>query len=588
MKKTIRLLTLLLVGGLLISCETNVTAKPENDTENQASIGVHQAEITSSPGDCVTDVTTEMAGEIVAELIRLANHANAIAAGSWQVQNYPGIPGRETPVMQTTEEIKAYFHSIFTDETAEKYSLPLLEGISVQGEKTPLYRDGENGLVTEKGALTDPPLMGIWQSESVEVQSVTKDEIRAMATFQYAWDRDVAHTGEIRAVYENGAWKLDDSYGITWIGQTTYTTPSGERTDEVVEELWDRLDIAEAFLTKSFYVGTDLPYMDFFTVTGRETGTVTTLNRDVLLAVRPEFTEILTAENPHKAIKEHMKDCFATEPAKKFHVNGLYSYLAEKDVLYVREGEMIGFMGNIRDRYRVVFQSEAYMVLLTYDIDLDDTVCWRYVWLVKQDGTWKVTESIMINPVLHNPDMVELREAYPFQLTERQMKTAVLTSSARLSEAFTFTYENGNDWDTWSLMEMDSRTLPKGEIVRILAEEGNLTRVAILGHDAPCTNGYVKTELLSTDPADIATGNQAVVAKGTVYTAIDGELLPEEYGYVKILSYEGEWSAVAFYHLVSSPTPQTFWVRTADLTYDFDGIGIDIVTPASPVMEGTS
>ncbi len=365
----------------------------------------------ATPIQEVNVLTDKEAKVILAELMQKANHANIMSTGMWRYAKIDAEKSGQTlPNIQSVADMEAYFHSVFAKETAEKYLYPLTTGITVNGRTLPLYGDGEEGLVTENRALADPLLLGTWMLDSVEILSVTEKDIFATATYNFAYDKETPNTGEIHAIYDtdSDSWRLDDSYGITFLGQTEISMNELAISSPIVEDLFDRVEMAEIFLTKEFQKDTELQYMDFISIEESNAESQTVLNTELLAEIKSELEGILRADDPVKALGDHFAACFTPDFAKKWAVAEQYTYEATSGKIYMSAITTMPFMSNIRDRACVVSEMENQIVLLSYDYDMsfeEDEQYYRYVWLVKQDGTWKITESVMLNSLLHMPDM---------------------------------------------------------------------------------------------------------------------------------------------------------------------------------------
>lgn len=215
------------------------------------------------------------------------------------------------------------------------------------------------------------------------------------------------------AVYDEASesWKLNDSYGLSFVGRTSYDTeemPGDGQQTAILENIFDTAEIAEAFLTKNFYKDTDKQYMDFYTVETTEAGDRKSLNTDLLLAVKPEFREILCNDDPVQSIKNLFSICFTPAFAAKFSVHDMFSYDEESGKLYVSEQEILGFLDAAKERYRVAEWNDDRIVLLTYKYEPrlygEDDIHYRYVYIIKHEGQWKLSESVMVNSALHVPD----------------------------------------------------------------------------------------------------------------------------------------------------------------------------------------
>lgn len=364
-------------------------------------------------------VTEPEAVLIMTELIEKANHANYISAGICERNvntiDLAGNTGAGTleniTGAESVEDLEEYFYLVFERETAQKYLYPITTGITVDERTLPLYYDGDSGLTLENRALADPLFLGEWKTDDIEIISSEQNVICASVPYTFVYDPDEVHIGELQAVYDeiSESWKLDDSYGLSFVGKTLYETE--EMTDEgeqskVLEEIFDAVKIAETFLTKNFYEDTDKQYMDFFSV--EENGK--TLNTDILLEVKPEFYEILSDDDPVQTIKNHFSACFTPTFASKFSIDDMFSYDVANEKLYVGEQETIGFLAATTERYKIASFTEDRIVLLTYEYETGfydkNDVHYRYVYIIKHDGRWKMSESVMVNPVLHVPDML--------------------------------------------------------------------------------------------------------------------------------------------------------------------------------------
>ena len=399
---------------LIVTLILNITSCSQNNEVQETQVHSNQEVDDVEP----ISVAESEAVIIMTELIEKANHANYISAGICEGNvntiDLAGNTGTGTleniTGAESVEALEKYFYSVFETETAQKYLYPITTGITIDERTLPLYYDGERGLTLENRALADPLFLGEWKTDNIEIISSEQNVICASVPYTFVFAPEEVHIGELRAVYDeiSESWKLDDSYGLSFVGEILYETE--EMTDEeeqskVLEEIFDAVKIAETFLTKNFYEDTDKQYMDFFSV--EENGK--TLNTDILLEVKPEFYEILSANDPVQAIKDHFASCFTPAFASKFSIEDMFSYDAVNGKIYVSEQESIGFLGSIKEQYKVVSFADDRIVLLTHAYETgfydENDVHYRYVYIIKHDGKWKMSESVMVNPVLHVPDM---------------------------------------------------------------------------------------------------------------------------------------------------------------------------------------
>ena len=153
------------------------------------------------------------------------------------------------------------------------------------------------------------------------------------------------------------------------------------------------------------------------------------------------------------------------------------------------------------------------------------------------------------------------------------VKTAVLTADATLTDCYSYTLKNGygttdaNDsqFHQWITLDLEHE-LSLGDIVAVLGEDDGISRVVIPYGDLPWLYGFIPTELLSTEQTDIEAGNQAILEDCDAYDSPNGTPLPLESARVKIIDREGEWAKVQEYGTGAEP----YWVCAADLTFDFD------------------
>lgn len=399
---------------LVVALVFNITSCSQNDKEQETQI--HNNQETDEVESLA--VAESEAAMIITELIEKANYANYVSSGICErnvnridLAGNIGIGVLENVIgAECVDDLEEYFYSVFEKETAQRYLYPITTGITINERTLPLYYDGDSGLTLDNRALADPLFLGEWQTNDIEIISSEQNVICASVPYTVVYAPHEAHLGELRAVYDerSESWKLDDSYGLSFVGQTLYETEEMKvevELSEVLEEIFDAAKIAETFLTKNFYIDTDKQYMDFFSV--EESGK--TLNIDMLLEVKPEFHGILSADDPVQAIKDHVSSCFTPAFASKFSIEDMFSYDAVSGKIYVSEQKTIGFIDAIKEQYKIVSFADDRIVLLThiygtgfYD---ENDVHYRYVYIIRHEEKWKMSESVMINSVLNVPDM---------------------------------------------------------------------------------------------------------------------------------------------------------------------------------------
>lgn len=160
-----------------------------------------------------------------------------------------------------------------------------------------------------------------------------------------------------------------------------------------------------------------------------------------------------------------------------------------------------------------------------------------------------------------------------FSCVERTGRTAVLTADAVLSDPYSYAYADPEDRSTYQWMDLEQEyALRSGDIVLVLADGAEMSRIVIPYGDIPPLYGYVACDLLSSDPEDVKAGNQAITAACDLYDAKDGSVIENYSGAVQIQSVDGEWSEVTK-HAGGDDT--IYWVSLNELSFDFDAAMID-------------
>jgi len=121
--------------------------------------------------------------------------------------------------------------------------------------------------------------------------------------------------------------------------------------------------------------------------------------------------------------------------------------------------------------------------------------------------------------------------------------------------------------------DLDGVYLDAGDIVMVLEEGEERSRVMIPGGDYPFAYGYVPNSFLTYDPEKMKEANQADLVEATTYYAPDGEVKDESLSsMVQIGQRQDGWVEV---------TPigggaESRWVKEEDLVFDqFDGECVD-------------
>ncbi len=162
-----------------------------------------------------------------------------------------------------------------------------------------------------------------------------------------------------------------------------------------------------------------------------------------------------------------------------------------------------------------------------------------------------------------------------FRCVEQMGRTAVLTADAALTDPYSYTYADPEDRSTYQWVDLKGEyeyTLHSGDIVLVLADGTELSRVVIPYGDIPPLYGYVAGDLLSLEAEDVKAGNQAKVAACDLYDAVNGNAVENYSGAVRIQSVDGEWSGVTE-HTGGNDT--VYWVPWAELSFDFDTAVLD-------------
>ena len=152
-------------------------------------------------------------------------------------------------------------------------------------------------------------------------------------------------------------------------------------------------------------------------------------------------------------------------------------------------------------------------------------------------------------------------------------KTAVLISDAVLTDCYSYLLKEGydtpgtDDSQFYSWITLDSeKDLFRGDIVAVLEKDDGMSRVVIPYGDLPWLYGYVSSDLLSMDESDILSGNQAILENCQAYDTPGENPLHTANARAKIIVRENPWAKVQEYGTGTEP----YWVRIADLSFDFD------------------
>ena len=141
--------------------------------------------------------------------------------------------------------------------------------------------------------------------------------------------------------------------------------------------------------------------------------------------------------------------------------------------------------------------------------------------------------------------------------------THILTEATELKSPYSYLYDADVPLE-WCFLEKDSLMLEKGDIVLVLREADGISTVLLPYGDPPPTYGYVESDYLSDDPAQLSSGNQAFV-EGPGYNAPNGSAITELQSQVNIVAREGNWAKV------DRPAgAEQCWVPVDCLEFNFD------------------
>jgi len=150
-----------------------------------------------------------------------------------------------------------------------------------------------------------------------------------------------------------------------------------------------------------------------------------------------------------------------------------------------------------------------------------------------------------------------------------QGRGAMLLGEATLEDTYTATMTEDRKYHWHELDWYPS--FNAGDIVSLLEDEGERSRVMLYGGDVPAAYGYLPSNLLTDDPEALKSGNLAALENAQSYDAPEGNPLFQESGYFKLLQRENGWVKGSL--LVGGGPP--FWVKEEDLSFDFGGETID-------------
>jgi len=120
-----------------------------------------------------------------------------------------------------------------------------------------------------------------------------------------------------------------------------------------------------------------------------------------------------------------------------------------------------------------------------------------------------------------------------------QVHGAMLLGEATLEDTYTATMAEDRKYHWHDLDRCPP--LNAGDIVFLVEDEGERSRVMIPGGDSPFVYGYVPSSLLTDDPEALKSGNLAALENAQSYDAPEGNPLFQESGYFKLLQRENGW-----------------------------------------------
>ena len=142
-------------------------------------------------------------------------------------------------------------------------------------------------------------------------------------------------------------------------------------------------------------------------------------------------------------------------------------------------------------------------------------------------------------------------------------QTAILTEDCTATECGSET--TSEEGQTAQRIDMEDQALKAGDLVLVTEVQDNTAIVSLPGGDAPWLSGKLPVKVLSQDPDQLQTANQAN-AKGVMgYDQIDGQEIEEFLGLVYVLERQDAWCKV---QAIGGGSDTTLWVRAADLSYN--------------------
>ncbi len=166
----------------------------------------------------------------------------------------------------------------------------------------------------------------------------------------------------------------------------------------------------------------------------------------------------------------------------------------------------------------------------------------------------------------------------------RNGHTMMLTESTMLVNPYSFTYENYSDASThqWFSMELD-HNLDKNDIVLVLEEINDMSRVVLPYGDIPFLYGFVKTSQL-TEPNTAA--NQAMLTESVDGYSAPGDDNPSERitpSFVFVVSMQNDWA-----NIQPPAGAESCWIEAKYLSYNFDDAMIDAPVKMNFLPHGTA
>lgn len=120
--------------------------------------------------------------------------------------------------------------------------------------------------------------------------------------------------------------------------------------------------------------------------------------------------------------------------------------------------------------------------------------------------------------------------------------------------------------------DLDGIDLDAGDIVLVLEEGEERSRVMIPGGDYPFAYGYIPNHLLTYDPELMKTANQADLVEATTYFGPNGEVKDESWsGLVHVGQRQDGWVEVT----PIAGGAESRWVKEESLVFEFGGDCID-------------